>query len=440
MNRPHEKSEYRKMSITMHNQHESANAVRISEKTLGQVVDDITILALVATIGYYFLVNYLSKTQYAEGFASLTSLLRLSTVVLSVIVVLYKMLFERGVFPFVAAFFVMSAMLTMMNYFLFPETRVVFSDTVSVFYGTVIRIAILFYVIDDVSSLLKALRIYALIVSMILLYSLFFRGQAFNDGRYSMTLSFICLLPAAILLLSFRNNHQPIDLLGAIVIVAAIIAFGSRGSLLALALYVVLGLFRRAKVQHIIIAVIVLLLIYCSLPSMISLLVNSSSIFAQSRTVQYMLGGYLYEDSGRSLLYVSVLNELGHHPFAVRGINSDYLLLGVYTHNIVLEILYEFGCLLGGFICLDLLFRVINTFIKADDSSESELCLLLMFASIPSLMLSHSLWAEWTFWAWICIYIRLYGHGLLNEFFKAQRGESVKGNDIHRPAFVKGRR
>lgn len=381
-------------------------------------LNDIAIWDFVLIVTYYFLFNFFARTEYATTMTVALTYLRYFTLILLVWAILRELVINTVTRHFIIAFLLIS-LLVIAGTFLFHPEIDQFSETVSTFFSTVAQLALLAYLVTDVEKLLKHLRVFSLIATLLLLYYLFIHGVTYNNGRYSMALGYVSLVPAVILFHNFFKHKNPVDLIAASIITITILSFGSRGPLLCLGLYIVLVLLKSSKPQYLIAAIIVLLIFYLFFNQIMSSLLSIVSGSSTSRTLQYILNGQMSEDSGRYLKYSKVIDELKQNPFIIRGINSDYLLIGKYTHNIFLEILYEFGCIVGGVVCIDLIYRIIISFIHSSDSIESELCFMFMCIAIPQLMISHSLWAEWTFWVWYVLYIKIYGHGLLQAVLLA---------------------
>ncbi len=381
-------------------------------------LNDLAIWGFVLIVAYYFLFNLFVRTVYATTVTVALTYLRYFTLFVLVWAILRGLVVDSASRRFIIGF-LLSSLLVIAGTFLFHPEIDQFPETVSTFFSTVAQLALLAYLVTDVEKLFRYLRIFSIIAAMLLLYYLFIHGVTYNSGQYSMALGYVSLVPAAVLFHEFYRHKKIIDLVAALIVTVTIISFGSRGPLLCLGLYMVFLLLKNSKPQYMIAAIIALLFFYLFFNQIMSLLLSVTSGSSASRTLQYILNGQMSEDSGRYLKYSKVIDALKQNPFVIRGINSDYLLLGKYTHNIFLEILYEFGCIFGGIMCVDLIYRIVNSFLHSSDSIESELCFMFMCIAIPQLMVSHSLWAEWTFWVWFVIYIKVYGHGLLQAVLLA---------------------
>ncbi len=116
-----------------------------------------------------------------------------------------------------------------------------------------------------------------------------------------------------------------------------------------------------------------------------------------------LLTSDLFYDSHRSELQEILLRILLEQPFAVRGINADYLVLGTYAHNILLEFLYEFGFLLGSLLLLPILVASYKTIFNRRFTIKEQFCVMLFFISIPQHFVSGSIWTSYVFWLWLAV-------------------------------------
>ena len=109
--------------------------------------------------------------------------------------------------------------------------------------------------------------------------------------------------------------------------------------------------------------------------------------------------------SGRDKLYRFFLKEIFSHPLAIHGINGEQALGYNYPHNIILELLYQFGIVLGGLIIAAIIARAVKT-LKAshiNKDAKQQLEVIFLCASLPGLMISGTLWTQANFWIWLAV-------------------------------------
>jgi hypothetical protein len=107
--------------------------------------------------------------------------------------------------------------------------------------------------------------------------------------------------------------------------------------------------------------------------------------------------------SGRGPIYENVYNSILENPISIKGIFSDFLVTGVndYSHNIVLELLYQFGIILGGIFLILILILFIFSIFRKQKTIQDNLIFIFAIISVVHLMVSSTLWLNIDFWAWI---------------------------------------
>ena len=108
-----------------------------------------------------------------------------------------------------------------------------------------------------------------------------------------------------------------------------------------------------------------------------------------SRTLTQLLNQTFFDDSGRSTIQETVIANIGLLP---KGLYYDRIVAnGSYTHNLFLEILLEYGYLLGGAIIAWLCFRMIKSvFSIKGDTAASVFMYSLVGSGFFKLMFSSS--------------------------------------------------
>lgn len=111
--------------------------------------------------------------------------------------------------------------------------------------------------------------------------------------------------------------------------------------------------------------------------------------------------------SGRGEVYKNVYNSIKNSPFSIKGVFSDFFVTGIdsYSHNIVLELLYQFGVICGGFLILILLFLFLSSVFRKQKSIQDNFIFIFAIISIVHLMISSTVWGSVEFWTWIGLYL-----------------------------------
>lgn len=122
-----------------------------------------------------------------------------------------------------------------------------------------------------------------------------------------------------------------------------------------------------------------------------------------TRVVTLLLEGTLLEDRARSELVEHTLNLIAQHPFAGVGMSNERAILanlmgaavdteaiGWYPHNIFLELLAQFGVILGTLIILLLLTAILRAVLTSGDPDRRALTLVFVGLGLLPLLFSAS--------------------------------------------------
>lgn len=132
---------------------------------------------------------------------------------------------------------------------------------------------------------------------------------------------------------------------------------------------------------------------------------NSSSLFENSYFLKNLQNGTLFKSSGRDAIYAACREYISTMELEVNGLFYDRIILngiGVYPHNIVYEILIQFGKLFGTAILVILTVFILKTFFSADKMGKK---LLFMFfvTLMGRFFVSGSYVQEFRFYVFLCI-------------------------------------
>lgn len=101
------------------------------------------------------------------------------------------------------------------------------------------------------------------------------------------------------------------------------------------------------------------------------------------------------DTSGRDSIYGTVLIGIGKNFFTGIGLMNDRNLLGgLYTHNLILEILLSFGVFFGGVILLAIFYLIFKAYQKTKNTDLFPYMCIFFSCTIVKLMISGSFIAE----------------------------------------------
>ena len=247
----------------------------------------------------------------------------------------------------------------------------------------VIPCALILIAINNIVVIEKAMYYVSWVCFILVVYYTvcFFRG-VFYFEKYDMAFSYGCLLPA----MTLYHNKKWYSVIASFAILIAIVSIGSRGAAIVFAIYVLLDtLFFHRKL--IIPGIIFVLVLFSLFPLFMSLL---NDIGITSRTLTMIAqSDILSHDSGRGDIYAAAGKVINDHPLFGVGLFGDRVYIGGYVHNILLEILMDFGLLAGGVIILFFLLQCIGVFFNSS-TEDKEVFIRYFCAGFVPLMVSGS--------------------------------------------------
>jgi hypothetical protein len=258
--------------------------------------------------------------------------------------------------------------------------------------------------------LIKTSRIVAVTATIMLILSFSGIISSLRTGGYRMGLGYACITCVMFLLWSFVEKRKLIDLIGVFALLALIFLYGSRGPIVGVALFVVyFGLrYLYKRKQYILCVLLFLVLVvgvvfFNDIMGLMDIILEKMGV--SSRTIYLFANQNLAYDAGRNDIWDAIVAEIQKNPFVIRGINAEYEIVGTYAHNIIIEMIYQHGVIIGGIALFYILAKVIETLLLNVKDDGSGICLIFMFACIPSLMFSGSVWIAQNFWIWLALII-----------------------------------
>lgn len=252
---------------------------------------------------------------------------------------------------------------------------------------------------------------------LLLLYSGYQFIKAVSDGywtvlnaagesieqSYNLGFGYTVIFCATIFFgLFIREKRKIYLILGCISTVLALTG-GSRGCIVCLLVFGILYLFKEFSVvpihKKIMITAAAVLLGILFNAFYYDILSGLSGIDA--RTIQMFLSGDITSDNGRDAIYALASEAIKNMPFLGYGAFGDrqfitpYYYWG-YCHNIFLEMIIDFGWLLGIIVFLIIGIKSIQVLISARDEQAFVICILL--SANAKLFLSDTFWGYPQFW------------------------------------------
>ena len=274
---------------------------------------------------------------------------------------------------------------------------------------TVLPIMVVVSCIDDHKVLLDSLVWVSRIIAFCAVALLFSHNRKWTD--YSMGLANALTLPAVMLLYGAYRSKNIVDLLLAGATTLVIFVLGSRGALLGIMVFflMLLAIGCNRKDRRLI-SILFIVLICLALAFWRPLLTWIDAVLDKagsgSRTIKLLLNGKVLYLTSRDRIYTDIQAELMTHPFAIRGIGGEVpFITFVYAHNLVYELLMDFGVILGGIAVLYILYQAGRTLGEAVRWGDAfRMARLIFFSvSVPLAMVSGTIWTAVYLWCWLVL-------------------------------------
>lgn len=178
--------------------------------------------------------------------------------------------------------------------------------------------------------------------------------------------------------------------------------FGTRGPILCAIVFMAVYFLHRTIVSGkkrnylLLLLVVVLLIIFCVYDDLFVKIVSFvASIFEKfgfsTRIFDFFISGEVTTSLGRKYLRQEVIRAIINNPIKGYGFTGDQYLLGVYCHNLFLELWCHFGVVGGSLILLALLGLSVVALVRSARSLKIFYFVLMLISMVyVKLMLSNS--------------------------------------------------
>jgi hypothetical protein len=239
--------------------------------------------------------------------------------------------------------------------------------------------------------------LFSILINSISYFSALQQGTA---GDSYMTYAYSIVFPWCFLVYQAftRRNIVLYSISGVVAIV--IMIYGSRGAVLCLAIFVLYALLLytnnlKKRLTAITITIIFSLLLFLYHQQIIDFLILiAESLGYESRTIYVIRELGINYDSGRSLIYSTIWNNILKNPFTIRGIGADEVLngsFGLYSHNVLLELMYSFGFIITLLLVTAYMKIGYEMILRKTDTAWKSLFAVFYIAGIPLNLLSGNI-------------------------------------------------
>lgn len=263
----------------------------------------------------------------------------------------------------------------------------------------------------DSERIKKYLLVYSRLIVLLFLGAMFLSIFVYSALSINYMTVAYAVLPALFFVYDYRKKYQKkIDL--ALIILGFIGLFfgGCRGAIITFAVFVFIYEIRYLKQRNgwwkfCLLMVLPLLILLISF-NFIGIIKGINSILKsfgyQGRLLAKILGisadGDFFEISTRQEIIDILMPNIG---IIGKGIFADQVILGVYAHNIVVQILLEFGLIFGPILIGAFIFYVFRKYMGAEKRKDEfgVFCVFALTAVICiKLMFSSTYLTDQTFW------------------------------------------
>lgn len=278
---------------------------------------------------------------------------------------------DKGEKPTVVTFFVSILYIVILSLTVLIQGDLLLPFAKEVVVVLFLRLIPMLYIgisVKDWKELVKSVNFFSLIAMMYALFCLLHAKQRLVENPLGsihnkyMLISNNLNTPLLISLLSFFVTKKWRHLLYASIPLAFIILYGSRGALvrilLAVVIYGVLVYYPKNRRRFAIYFLLFGLSLFVLFAFSSQLAAVALRIFPHSRTILMIRDGNFLAYANRMNHIEAIIAQLLTAPFAIRGFFADSVInsahfgvplsSGMYAHNLFVEILADFGIILGG--------------------------------------------------------------------------------------------
>lgn len=293
---------------------------------------------------------------------------------------------------------------------LFYELNYIFIPKIIVFFFICITIYQISKNMDISSDFFHRFEKYfnKIVIILLPLDILFSFNLIIRKETYYMGISYVLLFYLAVFSICKKNKNK-IHYLKIFYIIIFILRYGSRGAILVYSVlifcYLLNNLYFNKKYKYLLLNIIIFIsgyYIYFKTNLIRLIFQKIASLGINSRTIELFQEKGIHL-SGRGPVYENVYNSILKNPISIKGIFSDFLVTGIesYSHNIILELLYQFGIILGSIFLILILILFIFSIFRKQKTIQDNLIFIFAIISVVHLMVSSTLWLNIDFWTWI---------------------------------------
>ena len=294
---------------------------------------------------------------------------------------------------------VAAALVYAVSYAVYPNNRDAINEVLPYFLVICIPMYWIGRAITQPALLLSCMRVASYVLIPVMMLNHMFWGTDIEKRfQLAQTLSYLLLPAACTCGWLFLRRGRLIDLAAAIGASIHIVLFGARGASVSIGVLVALYaiLYRRSQPKRAGAAAVFLVsvgvVVFANQARLIDVLLQD---FGESnRTARLVREGRSVADlSGRDDLWREFLDLLLAHPITGLGVGGDRATVGFFAHNVVLEIMLDYGVVCGTVVTCLLGMTLAKGFRRSRSGPWRDVLCIMFVLSIPKLIVSSSYWS-----------------------------------------------
>lgn len=357
---------------------------------------------VILTLQYFLLINLgVLGTNGSAGIQSMSKIL----VGVSFIYALPSVI-KRSLFKLIIVYLV-GIIIFGVHYLIYPENQMYMRALITpVFFMSLPMFVFSMSIMDlEVFKKIMIKSSYIIFVAGIIL-GIQSLGGSVNVGTYSGPLANYMLIPTIVFLNQLFNRFSIKSLLITILSILIILILGSRGAILGIVFFIVMKFILNHSIKSYktlfiyssaVFATMIFVMNFDKIIFRVFQILSDRGIY--SRTL-YLFTQDTIHLSGRNYIYEVVINEIVNNPIIGFGIAGDRRVLSgsaVYAHNIILEIVGNFGIPIGFVFFMTIILLIAKSIMKRK-TLKSEIILIWLSLGFIHLMVSSSYLIEMKFW------------------------------------------
>lgn len=224
-------------------------------------------------------------------------------------------------------------------------------------------------------------------VYMISKYNIFDGSNSFNSEIFSyQSLSYLIVYLIGFLLYfiankKFKKIQTIINYSFLLILFTQLMFAGGRGAFVLLLVYLMVY-YKKLKINNLFIILITILIFF--------IFVNYyDDLVGLKRILDFIVTGNLDEStSTRLIIYKNAINSLKNTILLPKGLGSAYLINGINSHNIILDVFIELGLFLGNIFILLIIFSFAKIIKLMIFNPSFEIIFIIFISSLVQLFFS----------------------------------------------------